>query len=370
MRFDRRLASSMIMIGSLIVALGLVQASGSSFWEGEAILLAIFVVLTVSLNLVSGFTGLFSLGHIGFMALGVYISAILTLSLEKKAVLLPDLPGWLAGLHLDQMAGPIPIGWLIATLIAGVLVSLIALAVGSVIMRLSGNFVAVATLGFLVIVRVILINADGLTRGSRSFSGGTPFTDLWWAWGWAVVTIYVVWRVKRSPWGRQMFAQKADKWAAQSVGIPILRPRLLAFVISAFFGAVAGSLFAHHILAFSPNAFYFDLTFEVITMLVVGGLGSVTGSVLGAVVIVAVTEVLRRVQDQTQLYGLSGITLGVFFLAIIIFRPDGIMGQRELSLDGLRGRLPRRSRSTGGWTPPAVDDPTLPDDPNAPDDPV
>ena len=247
MRFDRRLASGLIMIGILIVALGLLQASGSSFWEGQAILLAIFVVLTVSLNLVSGFTGLFSLGHIGFMALGVYISAVLTLSLEKKAALLPDLPGWLAGLHLDQMAGPVPLGWLIATVVAGLLVSLIALAVGSVIMRLSGNFVAVATLGFLVIVRVMLINADGLTRGSRTFSGVTPFTDLWWSWAWAVVTIYVVWRIKRSPWGRQMFAQKADKWAAQSVGIPILRPRLLAFVISAFFGAVAGSLYAHHI---------------------------------------------------------------------------------------------------------------------------
>ncbi len=346
------------MVTALIAALALLQASGSSFWEGQAILLAIFVVLTVSLNLVSGFTGLFSLGHIGFMALGVYISAILTLSLEKKAALLPDLPGWLAGLHLDQMAGPIPIGWVVATLIAGVLVSLIALAVGSVIMRLSGNFVAVATLGFLVIVRVILINADGLTRGSRSFSGGTGFTDMWWAWGWAVVTIYVVWRIKRSAWGRQMFAQKADKWAAQSVGIPVLRPRLLAFVVSAFFGAVAGSLFAHHILAFSPNAFYFDLTFEVITMLVVGGLGSVTGSVLGAVIIVAVTEALRRVQDETQLYGLSGITLGVFFLAVIIFRPDGIMGQRELSLDVLRGRRPRGgSAPDGGPTLPRDDDP-------------
>jgi len=357
-RVGHRLVASAIMVTALIVALGLLQASGSSFWEGQAILLAIFVILTVSLNLVSGFTGLFSLGHIGFMALGVYISAILTLSLEKKAALLPDLPGWLAGIHLDQMVGPVPLGWLIATVVAGILVSLIALAVGSVIMRLSGNFVAVATLGFLVIVRVILINADGLTRGSRSFSGGTGFTDMWWAWGWAVVTIYVAWRIKRSPWGRQMFAQKADKWAAQSVGIPILRPRLLAFVVSAFFGAVAGSLFAHHILAFSPNAFYFDLTFEVITMLVVGGLGSVTGSVLGAVIIVALSEALRRVQDETQLYGLSGITLGVFFLAIIIFRPDGIMGQRELSLDGLLGRLPRRgSPHDGDPTPPRDDDP-------------
>ena len=135
-------------------------------------MLAIFVVLTVSLNLVSGFTGLFSLGHIGFMALGVYISAILTLSLEKKAALLPDLPGWLAGLHLDQMVGPIPLGWLVgdAHRRRSWCRSSRSLS-GSVIMRLSGNFVAVATLGFLVIVRVILINADGLTRGSRTFSG-------------------------------------------------------------------------------------------------------------------------------------------------------------------------------------------------------
>jgi len=359
MRVGRHMASGTLMIITLIVLLALLQGSGSSFWVGQGILLAIFVVLTVSLNLVSGFTGLFSLGHIGFMALGVYISAVLTLSLEKKAALLPDLPGWLAGIHLDGTLGPVPIGWLVATLIAGSLVSLIALAVGSVIMRLSGNFVAVATLGFLVIVRVILINADGLTRGSRTFSGVTPYTDLWWAWGWAVVTIYVVWRIKRSPWGRQMFAQKADKWAALSVGIPILRPRLLAFVVSAFFGAVAGSLWAHYNTAFSPNAFYFDLTFEVITMLVVGGLGSVTGSVLGAFVIVALSEALRRVEDATHLYGVSGITLGVFLLAIIIFRPDGIMGQRELSLDRLRGRRTRPGgHHDGDPTPPRDDDPT------------
>ncbi len=342
MTLDRRLVAGILMIATLVVTLALLANSGSSFWEGEAILLGIFVILTVSLNLISGFTGLFSLGHIGFMALGVYISAILTLSLEKKAALLPDLPGWLAGLSLDQAFGPVPVGWVAATIIAGLLVSLVALAVGAVIMRLSGNFVAVATLGFLVIVRVILINADGLTRGSRTFSGVRPYTDLWWTWGWAVLAIYVVWRIKRSPWGRQMFAQRADRWAAQSVGIPILRPRLLAFVISAFFGAVAGSLYAHHIPAFSPGAFYFDLTFEVITMLVVGGLGSVTGSVLGAVIIVAITEGLRRIEDATRLYGLSGITLGLFLLAVIIFRPDGIMGQRELSLDGLarfrRGR--------------------------------
>jgi branched-chain amino acid transport system permease protein len=337
----RRWLTGLALIGLLVVALALLEGSGSSFWQGEAILLAIFVVLTVSLNLISGFTGLFSLGHIGFMALGVYVSAILTLSVEKKTALLPNLPGWLGTLSLDQTVGPVPVGWLAATLIAGLFVSLVAVAVGAVIMRLSGNFVAVATLGFLVIVRVVLINADSFTRGSRTFSGVIPFTDMWWSWAWAVVVVYVVWRIKRSPWGRQMLAQRADRWAAQAVGIPILRPRLIAFVISAFFAAVAGSLYAHYIPAFSPGAFYFDLTFEVITMLVVGGLASVSGSVVGAVVIVALTEALRRVEDATHLYGMSGIALGAFFLAIIIFRPEGIMGQRELSLDGLRHRLRR-----------------------------
>lgn len=341
MTVDRRALTGVVLIGMLAIAIALLEASGSAFWKGEAILLAIFVVLTVSLNLISGFTGLFSLGHIGFMALGVYISAILTLTVEKKTALLPKLPGWLGGISLDQMVGPVPVGWLAATVIAGLLVALVALAVGAVIMRLSGNFVAVATLGFLVIVRVVLVNADSFTRGSRTFSGVTPFTDLWWSWGWAVVAVFVVWRIKRSPWGRQMLAQRADQWAAQAVGIPVLRPRLVAFVISAFFAAVAGSLYAHLIPAFSPSTFYFDLTFEVIAMLVVGGLASVTGSVVGAVVIVALTEALRRVEDVTQLYGMSGIALGAFFLAIIIFRPEGIMGQRELSLDGLRGLLRR-----------------------------
>jgi len=110
----------------------------------------------------------------------------------------------------------------------------------------------------------------------------TRYTDLWLAFGAAVVTVYVVWRIKRSSYGRAMFAQRGDRWAANSVGVSVLRPRLQAFVISAFFTAVAGSLYAHFLGSFSPNAFYFDMTFEVVTMLVVGGMGSVSGSVIGA----------------------------------------------------------------------------------------
>ena len=323
----------LVAIVALSVGLALLDGSGQAFWQGIAINFAIFIMLTQALNLASGFTGVFSLGHIGFMALGAYTSAILTLPLRTKAEYLPHLPGWLAGVHLDQVIGPFPIGFAVATVVAGLVVMVVAWLVGVVLMRLSGHFVAVATLGFLVIVRVVLFNADDITRGSRTFSNVTSYTNLWWAWGWAIVTVYVVWRLKFSGIGRAMFAQKADRWAARSVGISVLRPRLIAFVVSAFFTAVAGSLYAHFITSFSPTVFYFDLTFRVITMLVVGGMGSVSGSLIGVGVVLALAEALRRIEEATLLYGLGGILLATFFILVIIFRPDGILGQRELTLE-------------------------------------
>jgi len=334
-RSFERLAGPAVVILGLAILLILLQVIGLAFWQGLVINLGIFLILVLSLNLSNGFTGVFSLGHIGFMALGAYASAILTLPLREKEEYLPNLPGWLAGVHFDFRLGSFPLGFLFATVIAACLVSLVALLVGLVLMRLSGHFVAVATLGFLVIVRVILFNADNFTRGSRTFSNVTPYTNLWWVWAWALLVIYIVWRIKRSPFGRAMFAQREDRWAAQSIGIDVMSPRLLAFVISAFFTAIAGSLYAHFITSFSPTVFYFDLTFKVITMLVVGGMGSVSGSIVGTVLVVGLAEVLRRLEDPSQLYGMSGIVLAALFILIIIFRGEGLLGQREIALDRL-----------------------------------
>ncbi|HEY3232491.1 MAG TPA: branched-chain amino acid ABC transporter permease [Roseiflexaceae bacterium] len=331
----RRVVGPSVAILVLAAILALLQVSGLSFWQGLFVNMGIFVILVLSLNLSNGFTGVFSLGHIGFMALGAYTSAILTLPLREKQSYLPNLPAWLSGVHLDARAGTFPIGFLLATLIAGALVAVVALLVGLVLMRLSGHFVAVATLGFLVIVRVVLFNADNFTRGSRTFSNVTPYTNLWWVWAWALLTIYVVWRLKRSPFGRAMLAQREDRLAAQAIGIDVMSPRLLAFVVSAFFTAVAGALYAHFITSFSPTVFYFDLTFRVITMLVLGGMGSVSGSVIGAVCVVVLAEALRRIEDTTLLYGMSQIILALIFILIIIFRREGLLGQREVTLDRL-----------------------------------
>ena len=345
----RRAAGPGLVIVLVSLGLGLLDASGQAFWQGLVINLGIFMILTLALNLTSGFTGVFSLGQIGFMALGAYISAILTLPLPEKAAYLPNLPSWLAGVHLDQRLGDVPVGFLLATLIAAALISVVAWLVGRVLMRLSGHFVAVATLGFLVIVRVVLFNADSFTRGSRTFSNVTPYTNLWWAWAWVLLVVYVVWRIKRSSYGRDMFFQRDDRSAAQAVGVRVMDPRLLAFVLGAFFSAVAGSLYAHFITSFSPTVFYFDLTFRVITMLVIGGMGSVSGSILGSIGIVALTEALRRVEDATLLYGLSQIILAVIFIVVITIRREGLLGQREVPLDRLflgRGRA--------GPAPPAA----------------
>jgi branched-chain amino acid transport system permease protein len=334
----RRLLGPLAAIVLLAVVLTALQVSGLAFWQGLFVNLGIFIILVASLNLANGFTGVFSLGHIGFMALGAYATAILTLPLREKKLYLPDLPAWLAGVHFDQAIGGFPIGFLLATLIAAALVGLLALLVGLVLMRLSGHFVAVATLGFLVIVRVVLVNADAFTRGSRTFSNVTQYTNLWWVWGWALLTLYVVWRLKFSPYGRAMFAQREDRAAAQAIGIAVMPPRLLAFVVSAFFTAVAGALFGHFLGSFSPATFYFDLTFRVVTMLVIGGMGSVSGSVLGAVFVVGLAEALRRAEDTTQLFGMSQIVLAVIFLLVIVFRREGLLGQREIPLARLFAR--------------------------------
>ncbi|MFL5801546.1 MAG: branched-chain amino acid ABC transporter permease [Roseiflexaceae bacterium] len=331
----RRIFGPLALLAGLALVLALLQASGLAFWQGLLVNIGIFVILVVGLNLSNGFTGVFSLGQVGFMALGAYASAILTLPLREKRSYLPDLPAWLAGVHLDGRVGGFPIGFLLATLIAGALVALVALLVGLVLMRLSGHFVAVATLGFLVIVRVVLVNADSFTRGSRTFSNVTPYTNLWWTWAWALLTIYVVWRLKHSSFGRAMFAQREDRVAAQASGIATMPPRLLAFVVSAFFTAVAGALFGHFLGSFSPATFYFDLTFRVVIMLVVGGMGSVSGSVISVFLVFALVEALRRVEDATQYYGMSGIVLALIFILIIVFRREGLLGQREIAL----GRL-------------------------------
>jgi branched-chain amino acid transport system permease protein len=340
----RKAIPPLILLGLLVVLLLAVNASGDPYLERVVILLGISIILVVSLNLSNGFTGVFSLGHVGFMAIGAYTSSILTLTVEAKALNLPDLPPWLAQMQVD---------FLPAVLASGLFAALIALLIGIPLMRLSGHYVSVATLGFLVIVHIVLVNWTEFTRGARTFSGVLPYTNMGWVYGWLVVTIYLVWRVVHSPYGRAMIAVRDNEIAAQAVGINVLRARILAFVMSAFLTAVGGALWAHQITAFSPAAFYFTQTFNIIIMLVVGGMGSITGSVLGTVLVTVLSEVLRNAELGVQvgpvhlppLYGLSQIVLAIVFVVVIVFRRRGLLGDQEISFGWL---WPRRAEGQPG----------------------
>ncbi len=343
----RELRPLLYMLGVVILLLVLTQFFASGYIQRIVVGLGISLILVVSLNLSNGLTGIFSLGHVGFMAIGAYTAAILTLPLSQKQVNLPDLPVWLANTELS---------FLPATVIGGLLATIIAFLVGLSLMRLSGSYVSVGTMGFLVIVQVVLINWDSLTRGGRTFSGVPPLTNLWWVWGWAFLTIYSVWRIKFSAFGRRMMAIRDNQIAAQSLGISVMRSRLLAYCISAFFTAVAGSLWAHFIMAFSPRSFYFAETFSVITMLVLGGMGSVSGSIVGAVSITFLSEILRNAERGMDfgimrlppIYGASQIIMAITFILVIIFYPKGLLGTNEINLNELGAWL-QNPRFLGWW---------------------
>lgn len=336
-----------LLLTVTVGGLGYTQMAASAYIQRIVVGLGISIILVVSLNLSNGFTGVFSLGHVGFMAIGAYTSAILTLPLALKRVNLPDLPDWLTTVELS---------FLPATMIGAILAMIIAMLIGLSLMRLSGPYVAVATMGFLVIVQVILVNWSSMTRGSRTFSGVPSFTTLWWVWGWVILTVYAIWRLVRSSYGRRMMAIRDNEIAAQSLGISVVRSRLIAFCVSAFFTAVAGSLWAHFIMSFSPKAFYFVETFSIITMLVLGGSGSVSGSIVGAVFITVLSEVLRNAERGLSIgsfhippmYGASQILVATVFIVVIIFRPKGLLGDREINFDRLWSLiLPPKKRKGG-----------------------
>jgi branched-chain amino acid transport system permease protein len=325
--------------GLLLLGLYLViERGGNAYLQRLSVLFLINLMLVVSLNLFTGFTGVFSLGHIGFMALGAYTSAILTLPVTAKAANLPDLPAPLASVALP---------FLPALLLGGLFAALVAGLIGIPILRLSGHFVAVATLGFLIITRVVLINAEAFTRGTRTFAGVPPYTTLSWAALWAALNVYIAWRLKHSTLGLQILAARDDPWGAQGVGVAIGRVRLIAFGISAFFTGVAGGLWAHFLTAFSPNAFYFSKTFEIIVMMIVGGMGSITGSIVGTLLVMSVTELLRNLEPGVTvgtfsigpLYGLSQIGLAVLLIFLTAFRRQGLLGDREFRLEALIERM-------------------------------
>lgn len=279
----------------------------------------IYVILAVSLNITNGFTGLFSLGHPGFMAIGGYTAAILTFPASRKAMFL-ELPQWLAAVEMPFFP---------ALVIGGVCASATALLVGLPVLRLKGHYLAVATMGFLIIVQVLITNWESVTRGPLGLNGLPASTNLWWVYPWAAVTVFVSWRIKFSSWGRTMLSIREDETAARCLGVNLFRTRVAALVIGAFFAGIAGGLWAHLVTAITPTSFSLIMSFHIVVMVVVGGAGSITGSLVAAILFSVLTELFRPLEETLDMYGIGEILMALILILILIYRPRGLFGGRE-----------------------------------------
>jgi branched-chain amino acid transport system permease protein len=285
-------------------------------------LVGINIVLAVSLNLVNGFTGQFSIGHAGFMAVGAYTSAMFTFKLGVPLV---------ASLH----GVPQPLAEGIALFMALVAGGLLAAGAGWLVglpsLRLRGDYLAIVTLGFGEIIRVAILNMESI-GGARGLPGIPRYTSFFWVFGSVVAVILLARNLGHSTYGRALFAIRDDEVAAEALGVDTTKYKVLAFVMGAFFAGVAGGLFAHFLSYLNPSSFTFLKSIEVIAMVVLGGMGSISGSVIAAIVLTLLPEVLRPVKEfRMVLYSLMLIIL-------MITRPQGLMGTRELSLGWLFGR--------------------------------
>lgn len=325
----------------LLIAVLLVFVLGVSFLGDKSMArmaaqTMIRVVFVVGLWIFVGNSGVVSFGHAGYMAIGAYCSAWLTLRPQMKGLFLPDLWPFLAEAEWHVLP---------AAIASGLLAAVVALISGAAILRLTGIAASIATFAFLAIVYTVYSSWEGVTGATSSVVGLTRYADQWATFGWAVVAILVASFYANSASGLALRATREDEVAAAASGIDMYRHRLLSLVVSAFFTGVAGALFGHSLGVLNPNSFYLGITFITLAMLVVGGIGSLTGAVTGVVVLSILIEILVRMERGIDFGGTtlslpSGaqeILIGIVMILVLILRPAGLTGGRELRLR-LQGR--------------------------------
>ncbi len=256
------------------------------------------IILAVSLSLINGFTGQLSLGHAGFMAVGAYAATVMTTLLDQ----------------------PFVVGIIAACLAAG----LAGLVIGVPTLRLRGDYLAIATLGFGEIIRVVLQNIDYI-GGPAGIQGIPVYTNWAWLFGGTVLTIAVIVNLINSSYGRAIISIREDEVASELMGINTTRYKVLAFVVGALFAGLAGALYAHYFYIIKPGNFTFMKSFDVLVMVVLGGLGSTTGAIIAAVFVTALTAVLQSFP------AIRMILYALILIIVMIYRPQGLMGNKELS---------------------------------------
>lgn len=283
----------------------------NSYYSGILVLAFINIILAVSLNLVVGFTGQLALGHAGFMAIGAYLSAYLS-----KTYHLP---------------------FILVLVLGGLLASALALIVGVPTLKLKGDYFAITTLAFGEIIKGIITNTD-LIGGARGLSGIPRNTNFSWAFIIMVLSVVVIYNIIHSSPGRAMISVRENEIAAEAMGINTFKYKLLAFIIAAFIAGVAGGLYAHYYTFIQPQSFNFMKSIEILTFVVFGGMGSLSGSVIATFILTALPEALRSLQD------FKNIIYPIALIVLMIFRPEGLLGTKEISFNIFKKLSPQKGK--------------------------
>ena len=306
---------------------------------------AIYAVVAVSMNLLNGFTGLFSLGQAGFMALGAYVTAILTIPVEVRPSVyyMNGIVPWLEKVHLPMIP---------AMIAGGLAAALAAALIGIPVLRLKSDYLAIATLGFAEIIRALLAAPmmDQITNGSYGLNNIPGYGNIFQPMAIAAVCILLMILLINSTYGRAFKAIREDDVAAEAMGINLFRHKELAFVISSFFTGVGGGMLAVFMRSIDTKTFQVALTYNILLIVVLGGIGSVTGSIIGSLLINGGQEWLRFLDEPTNIPVLSAlfrpgfrmVIYSVLLMVVVLFWRRGIMGTSEFTWNGLIGLFTRR----------------------------
>jgi len=310
------LAIFVAVLIALSYGLDALHFPGVAYYTRILVLIGINITLAVSLNIINGHAGQFSLGHAGFMAIGAYFSAFLTFFYFTT--------------YADKYPAAQHALFVVALLAGGLLAAVAGYLVGLPSLRLRGDYLAIVTLGFGEIIRVLILNIEKI-GGARGFSGIPRWSNFFWVYFFAGLTVLISWRLVRSSVGRAFLAVREDQIAAEAMGVDTTKYKVKAFVIGSFWAGVAGGLFAHYQMYLNPTAFTFLRSFELVVMVVLGGLGSISGSIIAAVVLTILPELLRMTKevlhtDKDPRMVIYSITL----IVLMLTRPQGLLGRREL----------------------------------------
>jgi branched-chain amino acid transport system permease protein len=330
------------LLAAIILTIAFVGAVGSATTDRVIIDMLIKIIMVLGLSIFIGNSGVLSFGHASFAVIGAYSAAWFTLPLTVKKIFLPKLPAFILATQVGLPAGA-AIGMTFAALSAAL--------IGVAVMRLSGIAASIATLAWLVIVNTFLANADWLTKGTSSLIGLPLVVDLKTATIGALIALSVAFAFKYSRYGLMLQASREDEVAAAASGISVQALRFVSFVLSAMLLALGGVLQGHFLGMLTIGQFYLDFTFLTLAMLVMGGIRSLSGAVVGVVVVSVVSEALRLAAsgfslgaiDVPALPGVREIGLAFIMLCVLLLRPRGLMGDRELGFGG--GPPAKRSAS-------------------------